>query len=349
MQHPTIFCGHHDNAPRRPPIPTPIPPSLQGHHLYVNDGLLHPTQVSRLRPSSPTLPLDELRRRYQEDGYLFLKALLPRADVLRARESYFRMLAPSGVLKPSTPPVLGQFDSSKPSSSYPGIGAGATPNNGKPGADATASLFVDLALQAHYAPWYKDEFCKHPALRDFVAELTGWGPDTLSVKRSLLRNNTPGNKAIGVHYDQIFLRKGEDTSVTAWVPMGDISLTGGGLIYLENGHHLGREIEEEFTRRARESGLTEEETKNAFNKNMMSNGLLADGPKEYSETFGRRWLVTDYEAGDVVLHTPYTIHASTMNYDSNDIIRVGTDLRFVNASKPWDKRWDKDYEFDDGV
>ena len=55
------------------------------------------------------------------------------------------------------------------------------------------------------------------------------------MRRSLLRNNTPGNKAIGVHYDQIFLRKGEDTSVTAWVPIGDIGLTGGGLIYLENG------------------------------------------------------------------------------------------------------------------
>lgn len=65
--------------------------------------------------------------------------------------------------------------------------------------------------------------------------MTGWGDNIISVRRSLLRNNTPGNKAIGVHYDQIFLRHGEDTSVTAWVPMGDISLTGGGLIYLENG------------------------------------------------------------------------------------------------------------------
>lgn len=38
-----------------------------------------------------------------------------------------------------------------------------------------------------------------------------------------------------VHYDQIFLRYGDPTSVTAWVPMGDIKLNGGGLIYLENG------------------------------------------------------------------------------------------------------------------
>jgi hypothetical protein len=26
-----------------------------------------------------------------------------------------------------------------------------------------------------------------------------------------------------------------------------------------------------------------------------------------------------------------------MNYDPNNVIRVGTDLRFVDASKPWDK------------
>jgi phytanoyl-CoA hydroxylase len=73
------------------------------------------------------------------------------------------------------------------------------------------------------------------------------------------------------------------------------------------GHTLGREVEDDFNRKAAESGLSEEETKNAFNQNMLSTGLLADGPREYSDTFGRRWLVTNYEAGDVVLHTPYAV------------------------------------------
>ena len=70
---------------------------------------------------------------------------------------------------------------------------------------------------------------------------------------------------------------------------------------------MGREIEADFTKKAKESGLTDEEAKYAFNQNMLSTGLLADGPREYSETFGRRRLVTPYEAGDVVLHTPYTV------------------------------------------
>jgi phytanoyl-CoA hydroxylase len=115
------------------------------------------------------------------------------------------------------------------------------------------------------------------------------------------------------------------------------------------GHTLGREIEADFTHKAKESGLSEEEAKNAFNQNMLSTGLLADGPKEYADTFEKKWLVTSYEAGDVVLHNPFAIHASTMNFDPDNVIRVGTDLRFVDASKPWDTRWDHDYQFNDGV
>ncbi|KAI1100035.1 hypothetical protein F4804DRAFT_320129 [Jackrogersella minutella] len=313
--------------------------------LYVNDGLLGPGQVDTLQASYAHEALDELRQRLERDGYLFLKGLLPRDDVLKARGAYFALLEPSGVLAPGTLPVDGVFDCNKDRLDFPGIGAGSADANGRP----RGGLFVDLALKAHAEPWYKDEFCKHPALMDFIAKFTGWGDSTLGLTRSLLRNNTPHNKAIGVHYDQIFLRHGEDTSLTAWVPMGDVALDGGGLIYLEDGHTLGREIEKEFYDRAKQTGLTEEEAKDAFNQNMMSGGLLADGPKEFAEAHARRWLVTDYAAGDVVLHLPYTIHASTINKDPKNVIRLGTDLRFVDASKNYDKRWTNIYTFGDGV
>ncbi|KAI5918443.1 hypothetical protein F4810DRAFT_691921 [Camillea tinctor] len=319
-------------------MPSPSTP------LFVNDGLLNPQQVGGLRASYPNEPLEDLKQRYQDEGYLFLKSVLPREDVLKAREAYFKLLEPSGVLAPGTAPVHGIFDGRNDKLDFPGIGAGSTDANGRP----RGGLFVDLAMQAHTEPWYK-EFCQNPSLISFIAKFTGWGDKTLSLRRTLLRNNTPGNKAIGVHYDQIFLRHGDDTSVTAWVPMGDISLDGGGLIYLENGHALGREIEDGFYVRAREAGLSEDEAKNAFNKNMMSGGLLADGPKGFAEAYGKRWLVTEFEAGDAVLHTPYTIHASTINKNASNVIRLGTDLRFVDSSKPYDVRWTNDYMFGDGV
>jgi hypothetical protein len=72
-------------------------PSLHGEKLFVNDGLLRPDRVGELYQSSPNLPMDEIRKRYNEDGYVFLKGLLPKEDVLKAREEYFKMLSPSGV------------------------------------------------------------------------------------------------------------------------------------------------------------------------------------------------------------------------------------------------------------
>ncbi len=200
--------------------------------LFVTDGQLQSRQLGRLRPSDPALPIEELRARLEEDNYLFLKGLLPREHVLKAREAYSSFLAPSGVLAPSTNPVQGIFDRSKNVSGFPGIGAGAAGKNAKPGGE-NAALFVDLALKAHTEDWYAEDFSKHPVLKEFIAKLTGWGINTLQFRRSLLRNNIPGTKAIGVHYDQIFLRYGEDTNLTAWCPMGDIKLEGGGLIYLE--------------------------------------------------------------------------------------------------------------------
>lgn len=209
-------------------------PHAVEEQLFVNDGPLDPSEVARLRPSKPDLPLDELRRRYNQDGYLFLKGVIPREDVLKVREDYFNFLAPSGVLKEGTTPAAGIFDSSKDPALFPGIGAGAAGGN-TDAHDQDTTDFTQLALQAHGEDWYAEKFCKHPVLLDFMERFTGWSSNTLPLRRTLLRNNIPDTQAIGVHYDQIFLRYGEPTSVTVWVPMGDISLQGGGLIYLENG------------------------------------------------------------------------------------------------------------------
>jgi phytanoyl-CoA hydroxylase len=143
-------------------------------NLAVNDGPLTPENAAFLRPSEPTLPMEELRKRYEEDGYLFLKQILPRADVLEARDQYFSFLQSTGVLKPGTAPVEGIFDPAKSHLEYPGIGAAHASGNGKPGGEKAAQ-FVDLALEAHYKEWYAEKFCNHPALYNFIATWSGWG------------------------------------------------------------------------------------------------------------------------------------------------------------------------------
>lgn len=73
------------------------------------------------------------------------------------------------------------------------------------------------------------------------------------------------------------------------------------------GATLGKEFERDFSERAKASGLTDEEAKSAFNQNMMSTGLISELPAQFGRLYNRRWLVTDYKAGDVVLHGPYTV------------------------------------------
>ncbi|KFX98819.1 hypothetical protein O988_04186 [Pseudogymnoascus sp. VKM F-3808] len=310
--------------------------------LYVNDGKLQPHQIAILRPSLCDEPIENLRGRFQKDGYLFLKGLLPRDEVLQARQEYFKLIAPSGVLAPGTTPIQGIFDTSKSISDFPGIGAGPTDESVKP--SETGELFLELARQAHTEDWYAKTFCHLPALKGFIAKFTNWGEDTMQLRRSLLRNNIPGSKAIGPHYDQIFLRHGDTTNLTAWVPMGDISIKGGGLIYLEGSQSIGTEMEANFEKKAIAAGFTEKEIKSAYNKNMMAGGLLSTAPAAFAKEYNRRWMVTNYEAGDVVLHSCFMIHASTVNHDPQDIIRLATDLRFCDSSKPYDKRWASDLE-----
>lgn len=304
------------HATESPPPAAGAQPSLDGKYLYTNDGIFLPDEVAPLRPSYPDEPLEELRARYDRDGFIFLKGVIPRGDVLKAREAYFRGVAHSKALKPDSEPVEGIFDPANKPRDYPGIGAGqkeeGSSSNGKPtGTNPCTDLFVEAALAQHTAPWYWNEdgtgFAQHPKLKEFIAYFTGWGDKTQPVKRTLLRNNTPGNNAIGVHYDQIFMRYGEPTNVTAWVPIGDVSLEGGGLIYLEGGEKIGEVIEQDFEKKAKESGMSEEEMKYAFNKNMMTTGFLSDGPRDFAHKYGGKWFAAAYEAGDVTLHKAHAV------------------------------------------
>lgn len=190
-------------------------------------------------------------------------------------------------------------------------------------------------VNAHSAPWYT-AFANHPVLKDYVKKFTGW-EDTTLLERSLFRPNIPGGETTQVHYDQIFLRAGPATALTAWIPLGDCAINGGGLLYLENSVSLGQELERSFAERAKD--FTEEERLSAFNKNMMDGGFLEKDSGKFSLVWGRKWLAADYEAGDVVLHDPYNIHCSAIN--ETNVIRLATDLRFVESGKPFDQRWMK--------
>lgn len=162
----------------------------------------------------------------------------------------------------------------------------------------------------------------------------------------MCRHNVPNGFSTGIHYDRIFLRDGEAEFLTAWVPIGDCTAQGGGIMYLEDSSSIGKAMEADFMQRA--ETFTKEERINGFNVNMAKDGQLSHNAHELSEEIlngkfsggkSRRWLAGNYEAGDVVFHNPYMIHGAVKNEDPLGRIRLGTDLRFYEEGADLDQRW----------
>lgn len=237
------------------------------------------------------------------------------------------------MLKPGTDPEDGIFDTSQTPSDHAGIGAGVLP---------PSEVEQQRMIQAHVEPEYL-QFLEHPSLRQMVRDLRGWDQDVL-LQRTMLRHNIPGGASTGVHYDKLFLRAGSAYFLTAWVPIGDIAMNGGGLIYLSDSKALGRSIEEDFKSRAQV--LPEAERISAFNAHMGQFGQLSDDAGAFHRSRAAsksKWLVSDYEAGDVVFHDPFMIHGSSRNQDPTGRIRLSSDLRFYEAGSDIDQRWHKGY------
>jgi ectoine hydroxylase-related dioxygenase (phytanoyl-CoA dioxygenase family) len=195
--------------------------------------------------------------------------------------------------------------------------------------------------------WARYEgFCLSGPIVRFYEELMG-GPPYLH-KRKLIRYTKPFDAACtGAHYDLTYLRAGTDRLHTSWIPIGDTPVEMGGLIYLEGSDGWGRQLEAEFS--IKNADLPPEERLSAFNKNMSESGWLTKDLPSLSERLPGRWLMANYEAGDMVVHSPYMIHASTVNEDAGGRMRLSTDIRFQLVSDQIDPRWGNHWSPTDGI
>jgi ectoine hydroxylase-related dioxygenase (phytanoyl-CoA dioxygenase family) len=291
--------------------------------LVSNQYPLSLENLGQLQPTTPAQPRDALWEQYQAQGYLWLKGLLPRADVLAFRRRVFAAFAESGLVAPGTDPV-------------DGIYSGQEAVQGRPHPNKILSEMVRWAAF--------EAFClARPMIEFYESFFEG---AVYLHKRKLLRYTVPDDPhCTGPHYDLVYLRGGTDRICTSWIPIGDIPVAMGGLVYLENSHERGRAMEDEFRRRSVD--LPPEERVSAYNKHMSSSGWLDKNLDALAEKYGLRWLAADYEAGDVVVHGPYTIHAATMNVDPAGRMRLSADIRYQRVRDEIDARWNNHWSLDD--
>ena len=108
-----------------------------------------------------------------------------------------------------------------------------------------------------------------------------------------------------------------------------------------------RVMEADFSRK--NAGLSPEERISAYNKNMSAEGWVTKDLPSLADKLNTRWLVADYEAGDMVVHSAYMIHAATVNNDPRHRIRLSTDIRYQRMEDSIDPRWGSHWSPDDGL
>ncbi|MGW0196374.1 phytanoyl-CoA dioxygenase family protein [Nonomuraea sp. NPDC003201] len=254
---------------------------------------------------------DALLTRIRRDGYLFLRQALDPAAVLGFRRYYFERISAAGA--GLTAPGTAAGD---------GIAAGRVDP-----AALRRVLFTDIVPGSTY-----HAFCTQPAIRDWFAWFLG-GTTHLH-RRKIIRHTAPGESGIGTatqaHYDLVYIREGTDRVLSAWIPLGDCPVSRGGLTYLEGSHRRVMRAEAEGTLKRPAASIT------------------ADLPALAAE-YGARWLVADYRAGDMVIHTAHIVHAALDNVDPDGVMRLSTDIRYQRADQPIDLRWQDDWHDRDGL
>jgi len=258
-----------------------------------------PERLGWLEPTGADLPVEQLREKFRQNGYLWLKGFFDRDVILDFHRFFFETIM-SGT-----------------------------------------KTFTDIIASQEYT-----DFCTAPRLWNFYQEFLEGYP--YLHKRKIIRFTQPGeDHCTGGHYDLIYLRAGADTFCTSWIPLCDIPVEMGGLIYLENSDTVGRQMEAGF--RVMNASLPAEERIIAFNRNMRENGWISTNLVDMANRFNSRWLAADYEAGDMVIHSPYMIHAATVNHDTLDRSRLSTDIRYQRIDDPIDPRWARNWELGDSL
>jgi hypothetical protein len=251
-----------------------------------------------------------LRQRMEEDGYLFMPGLLRRDEVLLARQAMLEKLAEAGVVDTRFPLM-----------------------------DAIAAPGTQVAFMpelAHDNPALMQVVYNGPMMAFFEQFL---GDTVRHFDFTWVRAVAPG-QGTAPHMDVVFMGRGTPRLYTAWTPIGDIPVSMGGLLILEQSHkherlnkNYGAKDVDAFCTNKRGEGYT----KMGGGGNIAASGWLSNDAIKLRERLGGRWLTADFKAGDVLIFSVFTVHTSLDN--GSNAIRLSTDTRYQLASEPIDERW----------
>lgn len=262
----------------------------------VPPGLLAPLRETPTWRERPAV----LRERLEDDGYVLLRDALDRDAVLAARTGVFARLAEVGEVR---------------APSHEGIATGTS---------RRAELHPDLN-----AFWRS--VCEGPSLRalthgDAMARIASsvFGAKAKPFDFLWLRAMV-GGRASSLHFDHVYMNRGSRNVITAWIPLGDVPIESGPIVFVENAH--------------RDALLIAQHRGHDVDRDADYAGSFADDAVSVAQRMGTRLLSADFNAGDVVLFGMFTLHGSLDNQMTGGRIRLSCDMRWQPAHEAIDERW----------
>lgn len=246
--------------------------------------------------------------RLEEDGYVYIPGFHDIHLVENARRDLLQILHQEGALSPKHPVCNGV--------SSPDLSMTFRPDIGN-----TCEAIQDLVYSPATMDWF-DRMFDEPALHfnftwlRIIAKGQGTWP----------------------HCDIVYMGRGTRQLYTMWTPLGNVPLSVGGLIVLENSHRLSH-LHQTYGQLDVDTVCSNEPDKNEVEAHgFHRSGAISINPVQLRDDFGGRWLTAEeYRMGDALIFGMDTVHASLDN--QTDFIRLSTDTRYQRASHPADERW----------
>jgi len=271
-----------------------------------------PEAFGFLRESKDVLHDDsELRRRMDDDGYLYLRNFLDRDEVKAVRRALCEVLAEEGWLDPGCPHEDAIASESMHSYFRPDL-----VNGGKPTQLLRKLIYGDRMMELY-------------------ARLLGG--EAMHYEFTWLRIISPG-KGTFPHCDIVYMGRGTNQLYTAWVPLGDVPLNVGGLVVVE-GSHKNEELRRTYCQMDVDTACLnnpgKSQTENSGHKAF---GALDLDLRALRSRLGGRILTSpEYRMGDLLTFSVFLVHGSLDNQSRE--VRMSSDSRYQLASEPADERW----------
>jgi len=263
----------------------------------IPDELLGPLQETPAQGADP----GALRRSFAEHGYLLLRDVLDRNEVLAARQEAFARLAEVGEIRPPVEAGI-PTGGSRRRALAPDLGA------------FWKSVSEGLALR---------RVTHGSRLRELAGLL--FGAPARPHDYLFLRPAPVGN-ATNLHYDFPFFAGGSAQIVTCWIPLGEIPVCEGPLAVVENSHRF-----DDLLGPIRTARLSADPQGFAAAQDAAYQSGAAD-TLAFVRSRGTCLLSTHFCPGDLVIFGGFTMHGSLDNHSPLGRVRLSVDVRYQPAA-----------------